>query len=87
MKETDYPMKKRVTFLLVLILAAVLPASAQESGCDINLEQAQSLLFQAQREADSGNHFDALQTIDDLQVNLQAPELHRPRSIPGLQLP
>ena len=64
-------MQKRVIFLLVLILAAVVPASAQESDCDINLEQALTLLFQAQRQADSDNAFGAVQTIGDVQADLQ----------------
>jgi hypothetical protein len=68
----DDPMKKRVILLLILILTAVLPTSAQESGCDINLEQAINLLFQAQRDADGGDTLSAVQTIEAVQADLQA---------------
>lgn len=65
-------MQKRVIVLLVLLLAVAIPTTAQESNCDIDLEKAITLLFQAQREADGGNAFGAVQTIDDVQADLLA---------------
>jgi hypothetical protein len=62
-------------FLLALCLifaSVLLPVQAQDSNCDIELEETILALIQAQRQADSGNTFGAVQRIDDIQIELAA---------------
>jgi hypothetical protein len=60
--------------LVTLVWPAGWMASAQEDGddCIINLEETILALLQAQRQADTGNAFEAVQTLGDVQDALEA---------------
>ncbi len=63
-------MRIRILFIITVLLAASIPVHAQDDGCNIDLGATIETLFNAQRQADSGNPFGAVQNIDAAQAEL-----------------